>query len=86
MWGTHADNHEVASISIIETINPKMAFTLHLRGAEAKPMYTVLATIYYEEHLSEPDQQVTIPANSTGWRVVDHAETTFSYPNSPSTG
>jgi hypothetical protein len=50
---TDLQGAEAASISIIETMEPKMEFTMHLRGAELQGPYTATAHIFY---LEEPDE------------------------------
>ncbi len=40
---------EVANLSIIGTMLPKMAFTVHLREAHPGGVYTVHASLYYQE-------------------------------------
>jgi hypothetical protein len=79
---TDSNGEEVASLSIVETIDPKMEMTIHLRGRQARGEYTVSATIFYAEHESEDDQSrsteeemFTLP---TKIRIVDQASTTFT--------
>jgi len=75
---------EVASISIIETGDPKMEFTIHLRSPRLGAEYTVSSKVYYAEAEEEKDEDAAnrsreqpllpLPTKST---VVDQAETTF---------
>lgn len=53
---------EVASISIIETIVPRMEFTMHLRQAQPGGEYTLTATVFYPQE-SQPQQEAapTLP-------------------------
>jgi hypothetical protein len=80
-----ADGEEIASISIIETIDPKMEFTLHLRGIEGDSTFNVIASIFYEEPTTEPEAETGSSPVSKERKVVDRAETTFSLPPSPAT-
>jgi hypothetical protein len=45
----NAQGEEVASASIIETMEPKMELTLHLRGAEQPGDLTLAARVFYRE-------------------------------------
>jgi hypothetical protein len=75
---------EMASISIIETGDPKMEFTIHLRSPRPGAEYTVSSKVYYAEAEEEEDEEA---ANRSGEkpllplptkiRVVDQAQTTF---------
>jgi hypothetical protein len=80
---------EVANLSIVEAIDPKMEFTLHLRTAEPAGCYTTSAAVYYYEE-EEPGPQENdggqerpyqLPARIT---VVDSAEVTFEIENQDS--
>ena len=83
---TDAPGNEVANLSIIETIDHKMDFTVHLRADEIGGQYTASALVYYYEQ--EPpnpegkngeaeDQPSPLP---TKMKVVDEAHTTFEIP------
>jgi hypothetical protein len=83
---TDAPGNEVAHLSIIETIDPKMDFTVHLRADVIGGQYTASATVYYYEQEppnpegenGEPeDQPAQLP---TEIKVVDKAHTTFEIP------
>jgi hypothetical protein len=43
------DGEEVATVSFIETINPTMQFTLHLRNSETAGNYSVSAMVFYSK-------------------------------------
>ena len=58
---TNALGEELAIISIIETVDPKMEFTLHLRGAEVISPLDVKASIYYTKAIPESDAAQEIP-------------------------
>lgn len=74
---------EVASLTIIETINPKIDLTIHLRGGEPAGLYTASVIIYYyeaeEESTStkEDTTKATLPPLPSKIKRVDQAETTF---------
>ena len=74
---------EVANLSIIETIDPKMEFTIHLRMPTPHGRYQVSAKVFYpdlekdEQGAGELQNEQTgefIPRKIT---IVDQAETTF---------
>lgn len=74
-----AQGDEVANLSIIETIDPNMEFTVHLRGPKPAGQYTAAATLFYTAPLPEtregesaPDR-VELPEPT----IVDRAETSF---------
>jgi hypothetical protein len=79
---TNPQGEAAASLTIIETIDHRMEFTMHLRGQELSGEYTAAASVYYNEE--EPpgkdkdgEQEKTpvpLPAKIT---VVDAAETRF---------
>jgi hypothetical protein len=80
------DEHgeEVANIAIIETIDPRMEFTLHMRTQNPMGEYTALTSIFYtemelEEENREPDDPSAEkpPPPQPEKVVVDQAETTF---------
>ena len=69
---------ELGSISIIETIDPRMEMTMHLRGANANGPFTARADLFYEDLPEEVANggvpaQYPIPERT----LVDHAETHF---------
>ena len=67
---------EVANISIIETMDPKMEFTLHLRGSDHQGPYRVSTTIFYLEEKEEADSEA--PAETRNQIIIDRAETEFN--------
>jgi hypothetical protein len=85
---TNEIEEESASLSIIESIDPKMEFTLHLKDDKPSGQYTVLSQIYYYE-----DDQTQEAENSqleegthqlpTKIKIVDHRQTTFLIENLP---
>jgi hypothetical protein len=75
---TNANGDELANISIIETMDPKMEFTLHLRGAEIIGPFTVSAYISYPEEPSESTVEQDDLPEMRPQRIVDQANTSFS--------
>lgn len=64
---------EVASVSIIESITPRMEITMHLRGETPAGEYRVSAAIFYVNELGDQDA----PHEERESVVVDQAEITF---------
>ena len=86
---TNKDEEEVASVSFIETIDPKMQFTLHLRTPETQGEYTVNALIFYPvlingQELGETQDQepLQIPQDTM---IVDQSFIKFTIPSSSET-
>lgn len=79
----NADGDEVASLTIIESINPKIDVTIHLRGGEPAGVYTASAMVYYyeaEELTSSAKgsaEDAPLPPLPSKIKRVDQAETTF---------
>jgi len=71
-----AQGNELANISIIETMDPKMEFTLHLRGSDHQGPYRVDAMSFYNEETEQPADSEAPPEPSKQI-VVDRAETAF---------
>lgn len=77
-----SQGQEVANLSIVEAIDPKMEFTLHLRTIEKSGCYTTSAVVYYYEE-EEPQPEAGNGAQDQPYRlpdkinVVDSAEVTF---------
>lgn len=75
---TNAMGEEVANISIIEMIDPKIEFTVHLRGAELVGPFTASVWIYYSEELARSIKEQE-PLSETAKRlIVDRASTRFT--------
>lgn len=68
---------EVANVSIIETMDPKMEFTLHLRGEEPQGLYRVNAVIFYRGEVEDDQKEAETPPLQPSKVIVDHLETTF---------
>ena len=75
------NGEEVANISIIETIDPNMELTVHLRQSETGGEYTAYAVLYYSE-TEEAEVELGTeeePAPQTVKNIiVDQADTRFS--------
>lgn len=75
---------EVASLAIIETITPRMEFTIHLKREKPSGVYTALATIYYlpagPDLQAPPLKQNQEVELSTEHLVVDRREVEFEIP------
>ena len=77
----HESGEEVANISIIETIDPNMELTLHLRQPETWGEYTAYAILYYsetEEAEEKPENGEALVPQTVKNIIVDQAETGFS--------
>jgi hypothetical protein len=75
------DGEETAFLTIVETVVPKMEFTIHLRGPATSGEYTAKAIIYYTESEEQPEgvkagEKEFLPF-PTGVTVVDQAEAKF---------
>jgi hypothetical protein len=84
---TNEDEEEVASVSFIETIDPKMQFTMHLRTPETPGEYYVNAFIFYPilkngQELGETQDQEPLPFPQD-ILVVDKSITKFTIPTNP---
>jgi hypothetical protein len=75
------DGEEAALLTIVETVVPKMEFTVHLRGSTDSGEYTAKATVYYIEQEEQPGKigggDKEMPPLPTGINVVDQAEAKF---------
>lgn len=70
---------EVASVSVIETMERKMEFTMHLREADPQGDYKIRALLFYTER-EEPPEEEKEPAPGK-FKLVDRAETSFEIPS-----
>jgi hypothetical protein len=71
------DGEEVASITIIETIEYNMEFTLHLRGSNKPGKYLVTADVYYEIP-NDAAEQLDDLGPGTSKKIVDRAKYEFT--------
>jgi hypothetical protein len=79
---TDENNEVVASLSIIESIDTKMDFTIHLKGEEPSGSFTVSADIYYFEDDETEDAEGFKPEGETHQlpsrlNLVNQRKTTF---------
>lgn len=65
---------ETSSISIIETIDPKMEFTLHIRGQQPTGEFTVRATIFYLEEPRVAEGESELPPDQPERNIVDQSD------------
>ncbi len=80
---TNSQHQELASISIIETMTHKMEFTLHLRGAELNPPYSLAVEIFYLEVPVGVDPPDEISPDLQTKKVVDHRSITIGSSSPP---
>ena len=81
----------VASLSIIESIDPKMDFTVHLKVEEPIGEFEVSSDIYYyedEKTKDDPDTQLEGETHQLPSRVniVDSRQTVFVIGDHPNSG
>jgi hypothetical protein len=69
----------MASVSVIETMDPKMEMTLHLPASTSPGAYRVKARVFYREELPEADdgEAPPEPISLPEIQVVDQTETQF---------
>jgi hypothetical protein len=80
---TGESGEEVASLSIIESIDHKMDFTIHLRLAKPAGQFTVSTKIFYYQDEEPPQKSDPASAKEefhlpTDIKIVDQDQTTFS--------
>ena len=59
---TNGDGEEIASANVVEPLNWKIEFTMHLRG-ELKNSYTLEAKLFYPDGPSKEPQTFTFDVN-----------------------
>jgi hypothetical protein len=69
---------KAAHSSILETMLPKLEFTIHLRNAEPGSEYTMESIVYYQK-LPEPSED-SVDVDLPEPMVVDHQKATFILP------
>ena len=83
---TNENEEESGSLTIIESIDPKMEFTVHLKDDKPNGKYTLSSQIYYYED----DQNTEVKASQleagihqlpTNVKIVDQHQTTFVIEN-----
>jgi hypothetical protein len=88
---TDVEGREVASISIIEAIDPKMQLTIHLQVGESAGEHNLSTEIYYysaelfPEGTDTPEDEpaVSLPTDK---QIVDSQQTSFTIGNLPDAG
>lgn len=79
---TDAQGEEVAELSIIESINPRLELTVHLPNPEPGGRYTLSAEIFYAE-LDLPEDELEgerPPPPEPQITVVDRGRVVFTIP------
>ncbi len=84
---TNAGGRQVAALSVIEAIDPKMDFTMHLREPNPEGSYQLSVHVFYS------DVESNAPANGgqgsaseilkKAKQLVDQRDLKFEIPNSP---
>lgn len=70
------DDKQIAGLSIVETMHPKMEFTMHIRGIEvADGKYEVRTILYYRDAPEEGSEELK-PAQQQ-----DQKTTSFTIPS-----
>ncbi len=69
------DGKEVGHTSILETMLPKLEFTLHLRQADTSDELSMQTTVYYQKLPASNDKPVEVPLPDP--MIVDTNTTTF---------
>jgi hypothetical protein len=72
-----SQGNQVASVSIIESIEAKMEITMHLQGGDKQGDFKVDAIIYYLEDPINTSEETEANPTKQKHVVVDHAETSF---------
>ena len=85
---TNENEEESGSLTIIESIDPKMEFTVHLKDDEPNGQYTVSSEIYYYEDDKNTEAEASqleegIHQLPTNVKIVDSRQTTFVIENLP---
>ncbi len=83
---TNENEEDSGSLTIIESIDPKMEFTVHLKDDEPNGQYTVSSQIYYYEDDQDQDAKASqleegVHQLPTNVKVVDRRQTTFVIEN-----
>lgn len=76
------DGLELSSLSVVEAIDPKMDFTMHIRGKKKTGSFTLNARLFYaniEEHeKGEDEEAVSGDIIKEASRDIDELEITFT--------
>jgi len=85
---TNENEEDSGSLTIIESIDPKMEFTVHLKDDEPNGQYTVSSQIYYYEEDQDQEAKASqleegVHQLPTNVKIVDRRQTTFVIENLP---
>ncbi len=75
---TNQSGEEVVSISFIETIDPKMEFTVHLRHTSTVGEFTIRATVFYPQQPDSEEEEHNLTFEPRDNIIVDQAEMNFT--------
>ena len=75
----NSEKQIMASVSVIETMDPKMEMTLHLPASTAPGTYQLSARVFYREEIEEPEnsEEPAEPISLPDIQVVDQSEILF---------
>jgi hypothetical protein len=71
LWrNVNGEDRPIGNLSIIETMHPRMEFTMHIRGvSDPVGEYRVTATLYYREEMPEGAEEQP-PPNEKDFREL----------------
>jgi hypothetical protein len=72
---------ERARLNVIESMDRKMEFTMHLRGADTNGRYKVAAVLYYNPNASDDEPQKDQEVSPGEPQIIDRAITSFDIPD-----
>ena len=72
------DRQEMAHVSIIETIDPKMELTLHMPASTTPGKYYLEAMVFYRP--PEAETEAAVPPAAADRTVVDQSQLEFHIP------
>ena len=76
------DGEELSSLSVVEAMDPKMDFTMHIRGEKKTGTFTLKARLFYadiEKHeKGEDEEAVSGDIIKEASRDIDELEITFT--------
>jgi hypothetical protein len=81
------DENVVASLSIIESIDAKMDFTVHLKTGEPRGEFTVSSELYYyEDENAGPELEGELHQLPSQVNIVDRRKATFEIGSQSNSG
>ena len=81
------DENVVASLSIIESIDARMDFTVHLKTDEPSGEFTVSSELYYyEDEDTSPEPEGKLHQLPSRVNIVDRSQATFTLGSQSSSG